>query len=364
MGLDNLEFEKRIKLDFSEPSNAEVILKPSNAFNNIPKEILKSSTVESLITQNEDLMARLKIALRRLSILESDNQKLASETKDALATEAAMADQLLIYKEKDKYWKDRLDASEKDREIILEKLNIYKDMEAKFNQELQRFQRYHDKIKTQVKPYISDLKNLLKNQEDRIRELEFQVHHFETNNLSLRKELTEGLSAYQETISQLEKRNQDLSDHFEKQNFSLQEENTNLKNSLHELEIKNIRIHSLIEENSNLENEIVQLRHHKEELKNKYEDMLLKTKENSENISSANKKLVIENQDLRQSLEQNTHQLEKIQKEFNIVSDQLATMRLMWTSKNEENEKTKKSLEALERLNLELSQKINELSRK
>lgn len=42
---------------------------------------LKSSSLESLISQNEDLMARLKVTLRRLSLLEIENEKIVKDNQ-------------------------------------------------------------------------------------------------------------------------------------------------------------------------------------------------------------------------------------------------------------------------------------------
>ena len=70
-------------------------------YSHLPKEILKSSSVENLISQNEDLMTRLKVALRRLALFENENQKLSDEAQRARLSQTAVADQVLIYKEKE-----------------------------------------------------------------------------------------------------------------------------------------------------------------------------------------------------------------------------------------------------------------------
>lgn len=53
--------------------------------------------------------------------------------------------------------------------------------------------------------------------------------------------------------------------------------------------------------------------------------------------------------------------IKNLQKENRQFQDQLESLRYMWMAKNEENEKLKVALQSLERLNLELSQKINEM---
>ena len=51
----------------------------------IPKEVLRTGAVESLISQNEDLMARIKVLIRRQSSLE--NQLADSEKIKTTVTE-------------------------------------------------------------------------------------------------------------------------------------------------------------------------------------------------------------------------------------------------------------------------------------
>ncbi len=71
-------------------------------FTDIPVSALKSSTLESLISQNEDLMARLSVALRKVNELEEYTGHLEDERKNIRARFDILKDQLLVLKEKDK----------------------------------------------------------------------------------------------------------------------------------------------------------------------------------------------------------------------------------------------------------------------
>ncbi|HWU43791.1 MAG TPA: hypothetical protein VN132_10145, partial [Bdellovibrio sp.] len=71
-------------------------------FSDLPVERLKSSTLESLINQNEDLMARLSVSLRRANEFEDRIQTLESENSTLRARFQTIKDQYLLVSEKDK----------------------------------------------------------------------------------------------------------------------------------------------------------------------------------------------------------------------------------------------------------------------
>jgi chromosome segregation ATPase len=71
-------------------------------FSELPIERLKSSTLESLINQNEDLMARLSVSLRRANEFEDRIQSLESENSTLRARFETIKDQYLLVSEKDK----------------------------------------------------------------------------------------------------------------------------------------------------------------------------------------------------------------------------------------------------------------------
>lgn len=71
-------------------------------FNEIPVERLKSSTLEHLINQNEDLMARLSVSLRRSTQMEDKIQALETENSTLRARFETIKEQYLLVSEKDK----------------------------------------------------------------------------------------------------------------------------------------------------------------------------------------------------------------------------------------------------------------------
>src|SRR5262245_56948023 len=78
---------------------------PPPDLSHLPKDVLHSSTVETLLTQNQDLMARLAVNIRRCAEME-ENALLMEQKFEALRFEKQVAtDQVQVFKEKEKLQK-------------------------------------------------------------------------------------------------------------------------------------------------------------------------------------------------------------------------------------------------------------------
>ncbi|MEN0059326.1 MAG: hypothetical protein AAGB31_10875 [Bdellovibrio sp.] len=327
----------------------------------LPKDILKSSTVENLISQNEDLMARLKVSLRRLSILETENQKLTEESQKARVSQASVTDQILIWKEKDSVWKQKVDTLEKEKEIQGEKLRALQEKTQIMAAELTRHVKYHDKIKTQVKPYISQLKEYSRTQDLRLKEVESQFSNKEAQLRDLRHQMIEVAKNSRFQVEASEKKAQEMVQYYEEQILILQRDLQILHQVQEELEMKSLKLHAALERQDTLENEVVTLRRNKESMKDRLEKEIQRQQERLQELTRQNQKLGIEHADLQVRVVEDQEKIQKLEREQTQMSEQLEGLRYMWNAKNEEHEKLKVAMQALERLNIELSQKLNEL---
>lgn len=327
----------------------------------LPKDILKSSTIENLISQNEDLMARLKVSLRRMSILETENQRLTEEANKARLSQTSISDQLLVLKEKDGMWKQKIDQLEKEKEIQGEKVKAYQQRMEYTSAELARYIKYHDRIKNQVKPYISQLKEYSKTQEIKIREIEGSLANKEAQLRDLRHQMIEVTKNSRYQVEASEKKAHEMIQFYEQQIEGLQREVQILHKVQEELEIKSIKLHAALERQDILENEVVTLRRSKDELVARFDREIQNQQERMSELIRQNQKLGVEHADLQVRVVEDSETIKKIQKENFQLTEQLESLRFMWNAKNDEHEKLKSAASALERLNLELSQKLNEM---
>ncbi|HEY8269544.1 MAG TPA: hypothetical protein VIG33_01540 [Pseudobdellovibrionaceae bacterium] len=333
------------------------------AFNyaHLPKEILKSSSVESLISQNEDLVTRLKVALRRLSLIENENQKLSEETQRARLSQTAVADQVLIFKEKDGLWKKKLQNAEKEKDIQLEKANALQSKVEKLAAEVERYHKYHDRIKTQVKPYIHQLKEYSRSLEEKTQHLSQNNSRAEAQLSDLRHQIMEVSKNSRLQIEIHEKKSQEMIHFYEQQIEAQTAELRHLNEQNKEFEIKAIRLNKALEKQDELENQVIELLRSKEEVKTRLEQETLRLQDKNSELFRLNKRLEIERADLHELALNNEAQIKTFQKEKQDLNEQLDSLRYMWNAKVEEAEKLKSAIQSLERLNVDLSQKVNEL---
>jgi|GEM_PF-917479 len=332
-----------------------------NDFSHLPKEILKSSTVENLISQNEDLMARLKVALRRLSILETENQKLSEETTKARISQSSVTDQILVWKEKDALWRQKVDQLEREKEIQGEKLKALEERTRNMSAELTRHVKYHERIKNQVKPYISQLKEYSRTQDIKLHELENSLAQKEAQLRDMRHQVIEVTKNSRYQVEASEKKAQEMVQFYEQQIQGLNRELQMLHQIQEELEVKSMKLHAALERQDTLENEVVTLRRSKEDMKERLEKEIERQQERISELSRQNQKLGVEHADLQIRVVEDQERIQKLEKENFQYIEQLESLRYMWNAKNEEHEKLKVAAAALERLNIELSQKLNEL---
>lgn len=369
METDSFHKARLSHLDFTstEPSAGHIPLpdelpRPQD-FSHLPKDILKSSTVENLISQNEDLMARLKVALRRLSLMEVENQKLTEDANKARLSQSSVTDQILIWKEKDGIWKHKVDQLEKEKDIQAEKARALAQKVQTMTSELTRHVKYHERIKTQVKPYISQLKEYSRTLEVKNQQLESTSESREALLRDLRHQIIEVTKNSRYQVEASEKKAQEMVQHYESQIDTLTHQLTQLQEVQEDLELKSLKLHTALERQDTLENEIVTLRRSKEDMKTRFENDLNRQAERLIELTKQNQKLGVEHADLQIRVVEDAQKIEKLERDNLQLQEQLESLRYMWSAKNEEHEKLKVAAQALERLNLELSQKLNELRR-
>ncbi|HRO66799.1 MAG TPA: hypothetical protein PL182_04480 [Pseudobdellovibrionaceae bacterium] len=327
----------------------------------LPKDVLKSSTVENLISQNEDLMARLKVALRRLSSMELENQALAKSAEESQRKAALAEDQSLVLKEKDRAWKNRIREYETEREILAEKIRVLSDRAREQENELVRHRKYHEKIRSQVKPHLMQLKEYSRKLEKQIEELTADQDGKNALIQDLRVQISEVTRNSRHQVELAENRVHELIESYEASLEQASEESKKLKAHNEDLEIKAARLRRTEQVRDELENTVIELRRSKESLSIRFESESRRLGESVENLSKENARFKVENEDMREKISGDFEKIKELQKQNLDLQSQLESLRYLWASRNEENEKLKLSLSSLERLNVDLSSKIQEM---
>lgn len=123
-------------------------------FRDIPSSALHSSTLESLISQNEDLMARLSMSLRKANQFEERSAVLEKENSSFRAKFETLREQYMILHEKDRLFSNRSqqlleeNGTVKAHQQKLEKVysELYVQAQA-FQRKLMHLERYRARIR-------------------------------------------------------------------------------------------------------------------------------------------------------------------------------------------------------------------------
>ncbi|MBL7669652.1 MAG: hypothetical protein JNM39_04135 [Bdellovibrionaceae bacterium] len=332
-----------------------------SALPTIPREHLKSSTVETLIAQNEDLMVKFKTALRRLSTLEEQNQQILEDQMELKRQNSILHDQVAVLKEKDQTWKNKIEQIDTDRALLSEK-NIHLDQQIKSQAiEIIRFQKYQEKIKTQVKPYLNQLRKysnsletknqeaqlLLEQKDGLIRDLRTQIIELAKNS---RIQATTQEQRLISTVESYEKTIQDLNIEVE----------TNKRN-LEDAETKIIKYHKIQEKLDRFENNYIEIQRSRDQLKQQLEAEVLRLQALHNETHRLKSQLESENLGLSEKLDQVAQEAGRLRNSQREMTQQLESLRYLHGQKTQENEKLTISIHSLEKLNLELSRKIHEV---
>jgi len=323
----------------------------------VSKDLMKSATVENLISQNEDLMQRMKMFTRRMANLEDLNQELQTENFNQKNQILNFQDQVQVLKEKDNAWKCKVDEMEDTSEAMAAQIRQLEPLIA----EVERYKKYHDKIRIQVKPYISSLKKSREEAEKSVASLQRQISLKDSQLQDVRMQMQELLKHTKNQIEEVQKQRLDVIELTEKQKQALADENRSLKLEvrMNQDQIKKMTLST--ENQAYLENRIIELERSKVDLKSRLETEVLRIQEKLNANTGAQTRLEIENQDLKEYIKTENEHRAKVEQEAIQLRKQLESMRFMWNQKNEESERLTQSLDALEKLNLSLSQKLQEL---
>ena len=341
----------------------------SNAIH-IDKKATETSTKRALIPNNqhslETLLSiqdqnneKLKITLRRLSIYENEIHELKKKADEFNHEKSNLGDQIFVLRDKDKASKAAIDSLNEQLEVLDVKNTLLNEKIYTQTLELNRLHKYQEKIKTEVKPYFSQLKDYSKSLEQQHKRVVDNLEQKELALKELRKQMNELVKNYQAQMDTDNLTLGNVTESFESEIFSLKNEITDLQNRLElseRIAAQNQDYYSRFLES---ENQGIEL---KRMLEIKNQDLVSATenfKLKELDLKKFNYKHESENKDLKITLNMlNTENQELTQKNLD-TEQQLESMKFLWNQKNKETDKLKSALESLETINLELSKQLN-----
>lgn len=313
-------------------------------------------TVRTLIAQNEDLTARVRVLLRQMEQLEKDNHQLRQENSSIQIQHTSLAQEHAVHNEKEKSLLDQIQSLSEDINKFKRRFPQYLEMES----QIERYKKYHEKVKTQIKPYVAELKVYADNLARQMRDLHQEIKGKDEKISVLENEILNQKENSDRTRLSHQTTEKTLLEQFENEKNLLKGEIGQLMTKNHDLENRSERMNEALFTIDHLQNEILKLRSEK---RGQFEDLL------KEKSSLQNDVLQMKNQisNLRIDLDQSQTQVQyykeenhKIRSQMIATEEQLSSLRHLWTAKSEEFEKLKEQNSSLEKINLEISQRLNQ----
>ena len=352
----------------------------------LPSEVLRSGAVESLISQNDDLMARLSVSLRRISLLEEKLHNYDKVHHQVKFHYDNLKDQVLLLKEKSKLATDKKEATEEQLKSLKEQVKVLEinyadiytsskdkeqDFHSKLNQlgrRLQRFLRYRKHIQRasrQVKRHYADLleENRVQKQQliDKTVSLEGKVSKEQFTQRELAKKLSESTQYIQNQKREFEDNQKRLTEGYEGQILQRDRELQELRKLNTSLERRCEEIDKLYDENVKLQNQIIFSQRKQDELKTQKETELSQLQQNLSHFRSESKSKTLKIDSLTKEMGEIKTENSRLKENQQKLEDQVESLQCLWKDNQSQLEEQQEKNTALQKLNQQLSTSMNEL---
>jgi chromosome segregation ATPase len=401
--LDMISMDQAFKNEIPTPDE----LPEKIDLSSLSEDQIKSATFENLISQNEDLMNRLKVNLRRLSTLESENKKVIDENQKLKISYASISDKLLVFKEKDSSWKEKINffenqikelkienadlmtkihflerdqqefknAVEQQKKVEIQKIQAdfriqVEMLEQNINNllplklELERYKKYQDKINHQVKPYIESLKETVQKLQKEIDHNKFEINIKDTHVRDLKNQILEISKNAKLQIQASEQTHVELINHYEVLKKDLERELVHLTETSKFYESKIIKLDQALERNDFLENKVIAHQREKEQMIAQFDSENEEVRSKMVEFRQDNQRKELQIQQLNEANEKLSTDIKLHKTSHELIEGQLESLRFLYNEKNDEVAQLKQSLNAFEKINSEISQKLHELRKK
>jgi chromosome segregation ATPase len=237
----------------------------------IPPQVARSQTVETLIRQNEDLYSRLNVTLRRNHILEEQQISFEDQTS-ALRKECnVLQDQILMLREQEKSYRNRNEYLEKNmssfqsenatyqtrfaemHKALQTRLDDAKDQQKRLERQILRYRKYRRAIREKVQLFVRYLKN-------EIISLKDQLRMRSDNYRELQARMSDTVQYLQRVSRDGENNIRSLAERYEIQISELKQKADLFESHNRALEEKTKNFERIAGRNAELENELIGLK--------------------------------------------------------------------------------------------------------
>jgi chromosome segregation ATPase len=305
----------------------------------VPISVIHSATVETLISQTEDLTARLKVQIRRNAVLERRALELEETTKTIEKELSSLKNQQEIFHEKD------LSQTEKIRD-----LQTHIDAQKK---ELELLEVRYSELHNLSQKRDEESKNTLSELQQKIKELE-RLLPLEKENFTLQDENSFLKKKIEELCTYLQKKEEEAKE-FRNQLHRKGETIQQLEQTIQALNQQVEFNRKAVEEKTELENTLILKEREKEHATAQMTNELMNTRQELKNLQLIAKNMNTEKMQMSAQLKSCEETINSLSRDNSELEKQIENLQNLWYKLQAEHEKEKVKTNALTKLNRELS---------
>lgn len=376
--LTGLDFESEIEIRSIKTPNQ---LPDRIDLTQVPENILRSGVIESLINQNDDLMSRLTVALRRVASLEekiADSQLEANQFKTKYDN---LKDQVLVLREQSRLVAERARSTEekykredqslgdlKEQIHILEirYAELYTSTQEKQAELLAKIEIQRDFIEKFTRRYTKYRQNMRRavfSTKNELHSLRAKRHGQETILSDLRKNISESTSYISEQSKEHKNQILNLTNAYEDQLRGFKNKIDTLDGQNRILTERSLDFEKTINEKVKLENALIISERRFEEIQIHSAAEVSDIQKTLARYRNDAKSLAIELESQTVAYTKQTLALESLSEENHGLNEQVETLQALWRDQQNQVEKITDQKNSLQKLNKELSIAINEYRR-
>ena len=306
------------------------------------------STLTTLVAENTELSAKLRTQLQKNIELEAKIQQQEEEWSDFLQKQMHLEQQNLIWREKERAWIEKWDQQQA-------KIDNIEQLEKAHQEALhtiKRYQRYQERIKQQVKPYLEQSKAYSRKLQ---KEYERLIQELNKKNGQI-KDLHQALELIKKEVHLAQVQFQKLQNENE---THLKLEKEKYRQELYELQLQNRELQqkaSLVDQayfrQNELENQIVSL-------KSEHQSQIERAHQEHKVLRQKLARIEPDWLQLKTELPQVEQRYQASQLENQNLHHQLETLRMQWHQQSQALEKHQLMIQSLKDLNQDLGQQLS-----
>ena len=322
----------------------------------VPHYIKISKTVESLIGQNEDLMARLKVNIRQNTLLESQLQDQIQTTREMRNLNSKMSSQLEISIEKESLLREKLDSQDLELETIRETLN-HSNVTMHQVSILKSYQR---RVRLWVRAYISKMNYQIKLLTQKNKELENDVIEQQKKANGFKIKMNDAVYALQIKEREHQKNKIQLIEDFETQTYKMNKENQNYAIETKSLKQKLQTFNETQKQLTQAQGQAISFERKYEDLKTQSEIQLTELNKNLHQFMTQAEIVKLQNEGLAKRNTELESQNRTLTVRNHEAMSRHEAMNVLWSETQLQRAQLKLKNEAIIKLNHDLSLKLKE----